>query len=270
MKASIAMTLTMIQVSKQARIMPEHKLSLLCTSDEEISSATSRELIEAQAKEHDLVLCLEPALPDGALKTQRKGISDFVVEAFGVASHAGAAPEEGVNAVHEMAAQVETITRLAAPKLGSTVNVNIIQGGSRTNVIPASCRIEVDVRITTMEEADRIERSMRALKPSLPGATIQVIGGLNRPPMMRDEQMIRTFQQAKAIAAEEIGIELSEGSTGGGSDASFVATLGIPVLDGLGAIGRGAHSADEYIEVESLVERTALLSALNQCWPVGS
>jgi glutamate carboxypeptidase len=189
---------------------------------------------------------------------------------IGVASHAGAAPEEGVNAIHEMAIQVERITRLTTPEEGSTVNVNIIQGGTRTNVIPENCRIEVDVRVATMDEADRIEQSIRALEPSLPGARIQVSGGLNRPPMVRDAQMIHTFQQAKTIAADEIGIQLSEGATGGGSDANFVARLGIPVLDGLGAIGRGAHSADEYVEVESLVERTALISAINLRWPSGS
>jgi glutamate carboxypeptidase len=265
MKASIAMAVTALRALREASRMPAKRISLLCTSDEEMGSHTSREIIIDAAEAHDLVLCLEPALPDGSLKTWRKGTSDYEVRTLGTASHAGAAPELGVNAIHEMLSQLQSIVNLADPGQETTVNVGIISGGTRTNVIPDQCEAKIDVRTKTIAESDRISRHMDSLRPVLAGAEIIVSGGVNRPPMERTPLMIETYQKAVQIGAR-IGLDLSEGGTGGGSDANFVAPFGVPVLDGLGAIGEGAHSKIEYITKRSLLERTALLAALLSDW----
>jgi glutamate carboxypeptidase len=265
MKASAAIALTVIKALHQGVGLPERRISLMFTSDEETGSHTSQELILSQAKEHDLVLCLEPALPDGALKTWRKGIGMFEIEVVGRMAHAGANPAQGVNAIHEIAYQIRQITELADEEAGSTLNIDLIEGGTRTNVIAARARASVDIRVKTEEEQSRVAAGMDNLRPLHPEAQLSVSGEWNRPPMPRTEAMIRTFARAKEIGAG-IGLELTEGGTGGGSDANFVAPLGVPVLDGLGAVGAGAHTEQEYIRTESLPERTALLAALLVEW----
>lgn len=268
MKAGIAMAVVALDTLRRHDRLPGHRVSLLCTSDEETGSHTSRRLIERLALTYDVVLCLEPALPGGALKTARKGVGIFEVETLGRAAHAGVEPEAGVNAVHEMAQQVLRLAALADPGAGSTVNVTVIEGGQRSNVIPDRCRAVVDVRVPTEAERRRLDRAFKALAPATEGAGVRVRGEWNRPPMARTRNVVRAFRQARAIAAQ-LGLDLSEGETGGGSDASLVAPLGVPVLDGLGAIGGGAHSLHEYVEVRSLPQRTALLAALISEWPAG-
>lgn len=265
MKASLAMALTALQALREAGPGLSRQVTLLCTSDEEIGSRTSRPLIERLGAEHQVVLVLEPALPKGALKTERKGVGVYRIEVRGRAAHAGANPEEGVNAVVEMAHQVLRLTALADPDQGTTINVGVVHGGTRSNVVPDLCRARLDVRVRTPEEAARVDAAMRTLSPVLPGASILVEGGLNRPPMPRTPAIAQAFARARAIAAQ-IGISLSEGSTGGASDANFLAALNRPLLDGLGAVGDQAHSEREYVLRRSLSQRAALLAALLSEW----
>jgi glutamate carboxypeptidase len=164
-----------------------------------------------------------------------------------------------------MAQQALEVAALADAEKGTTVNVGVIQGGTRSNVVPETCRARVDIRVETMEEAERLERAFRALQPRTPGASFLVEGGLNRPPMMRTEAIAGAFARARQIASQ-IGLSLQEGGTGGGSDANFVAHLEKPLLDGVGAVGEGAHSDRENVEVRSLVERAALLACLISEW----
>lgn len=265
MKASIAMALTAIEILGQNKKLGKNNVTLLCTSDEETGSRTSKSLIEQMALEHELVICLEPALPGGDLKTWRKGTLAFRVEAIGKAAHAGSNIKDGVNAILEMTRQIPGIIALADENAETTINAGVIQGGTRSNVVPDLCWLKVDVRAKTKGEGDRIEAAMLALEPILDGAEIRVKGGWNRPPMERNEQMLKTFKRAQGIA-NDLGVSVSEGGTGGGSDANFVAALGVPVLDGLGAIGTGAHTKHEQIEIASLAERTALMAALISEW----
>lgn len=265
MKSGVAIALTAIEAVHEASLGSRSRISLLCTSDEETGSRTSRELIEAQARDHELVLCMEPALPDGSLKTWRKGIGDFRVEVSGRAAHAGANPEAGINAIVEMAHVIHRLTGLENPAKGTTVSVGVVGGGTRTNVVPASCFAEVDMRVLEESEMDRLIAAMSSLEPALPGARISFEGSWNRPPMPRTPILAEAFGRAQTIASK-LGLELSEGGTGGGSDANFVAPLGVAVLDGLGAIGDGAHSEREYIQLSSLAPRTALLAALISEW----
>ena len=265
MKASAAIALTAIRALRLDAGLPDRRITLLFNSDEETGSHTSQKLIETQAVEHDLVLCLEPALPDGALKTWRKGIGDFEIEVTGKMAHAGANPADGVNAIHEMAYQIQQVAGLADDEAGSTLNFNLIQGGTRTNVIAANAKASVDIRVLNEDERARIDSGLASLEPRHHKAQVSVSGEWNRPPMPRTEAMIQTFERAREIGSA-IGLELTEGGTGGGSDANFVAPLGIPVLDGLGAIGAGAHTEEEHIRTESLPERTALLAALITDW----
>ncbi len=265
MKASIAMALIAIGASRDAGLLPPARLSMLCTSDEETGSQTSRELIEELARGHSVVFCMEPALSDGSLKTWRKGIINYIVEACGVSAHAGASIEDGVNAIVEMSLQIPEILELQNDEGETTINIGVIEGGTRSNVVPHVCRIQVDVRAKTFTEGERVAEALQQLKTKLPGAEIYVTGGWNRPPMERSPLIGETFEKARSIA-EKVGLRLTEGGTGGGSDANFVAPLGIPILDGLGAIGKGAHSSDERIEKVSLPARTALISALITDW----
>jgi glutamate carboxypeptidase len=265
MKISIAMALTAIEVLQHETRLDSKRISLLVTSDEETGSRTSRELIERLSREYSVVFCLEPALPEGALKTWRKGILAFKIEAHGYPAHAGSEITRGVNAIVEIALQIPDLLRIAEQDEDTTLNVGVIQGGSRSNVVPDRCRTRVDVRALTKTEGDRVIKEIKALKPKLDGASLHVQGGWNRPPMERNDQILNAFRRAQTITSE-LDIELSEGGTGGGSDANFVAALGVPVLDGLGALGRGAHSYDEQIELEPLAQRTALLAALISEW----
>jgi glutamate carboxypeptidase len=263
MKAGIVIALAAIEQAQTSGL--NRPVTLLCTSDEEIGSHTSREHIERLAKESTLVLVLEGGLMDGALKTWRKGVGEFWVRTRGRAAHSGGDHEKGRNAIEEMAHQVIAIQKLTDYSKQTTLNVGMIQGGTVSNVVPEEASIQVDVRVMQPGEWERLESEMSKLKLVLDGTSIEIAGGLNRPPMPFDETMKATFEKAKSIAAQ-IGMDLKAGGTGGASDGNFVAPLGIPVLDGLGAIGEGYHSEREYIFADSLVERAKLVAALLKNW----
>jgi len=263
MKAGIVIALAAIEEAQQSGL--RRPVTLLCTSDEETGSLTSREHIERLAKESELVIVLEGGLVDGSLKTWRKGVGEFWVRTKGRAAHSGGDHEKGRNAIEEMAHQVIAIQKLTDYSKQTTLNVGVIQGGTVSNVVPEEAVIQVDVRVMQPGEWARLESEMNKLQPVLDGTSIEISGGLNRPPMPFDDTMKATFEKARSIAAQ-IGMELGAGGTGGASDANFVAPLGIPVLDGLGAIGEGYHSEREYIFAESLEERLKLVSALLKNW----
>jgi len=210
-------------------------------------------------------MVLEPAMPDGSLKTWRKGVGDFRVKVKGRAAHAGGAHEMGRNAIEEMAYQVLAIQKLTDYGRQTTLNVGLIRGGTVSNVVPEEAEIEVDFRVMQPGEWERLEEQMRNLKPVLDGTSIEVSGSLNRPPMPFNDTMKAAFEKAKSIAAR-IGMDLKASGTGGGSDANFVAPLGIPVLDGLGAVGEGPHSEREFIFADSLFEHSQLVSRLLTDW----
>ena len=263
MKAGIVIALAAIEQAQQSGLV--RPVNLLYTSDEEIGSHTSREYIERLAKESALVLVLEGGLVDGALKTWRKGVGEFRVLTRGRAAHSGGDHEKGRNAIEEMAHQVIAIQKLTDYPKQTTLNVGVIHGGTVSNVVPEEAHIEVDVRIMQPAEWARFESEMTKLESVLDGTSIEISGELNRPPMPFDETMKATFEKARLIAAQ-IGMELKAGGTGGASDANFVAPLGIPVLDGLGAVGEGYHSEREYIFADSLAERTKLIATLLKNW----
>jgi len=263
MKAGIVISLAAIEEAQKQGL--NHSVTLLCTSDEETGSHTSSKLIERLAKESGLVLVLESALVDGSLKTWRKGTGEFFVKAKGRAAHAGGDHEKGRNAIEEMAHQIIAIQKLTDYSKQTTLNVGVIHGGTVSNVVPEEANIKVDVRVMQPGEWERIESEMMKLKPVLDGTSLEIKGDMNRPPMPFDETMKITFEKAKSIASG-IGLELKTGGSGGGSDANFVAPLGIPVLDGMGAVGEGYHSEREYIFADSLDERVKLLSALLLNW----
>jgi len=264
MKAGIVISLAAIEELQNSGGL-NRPVTLLCTSDEEIGSLTSENLIKELARKSELVLVMEAAMLDGSLKTWRKGVGEFWVKVKGRAAHAGGAHEEGRNAIEEMSHQVLAIQRLTNYDRGTTLNVGVLHGGTVSNVVPEEALAQVDVRILQPGEWERIQAEMRALRPVLEGTSLEITGGLNRPPMPFDDGMKSTFEKARSIA-EDIGIELKASGTGGGSDANFVAPLGIPVLDGLGAIGEGLHSEREYIFADSLQKRAKLLAALIRNW----
>jgi glutamate carboxypeptidase len=265
MKGGIVIALSAIAGLREMGVQTCLPVRLLCTSDEETGSHASRSMIETLAAHSALVMVLEPALPGGLVKTARKGVGGFTIRARGRAAHAGADHRKGINAIEEMAHQVIAIQALTDYSLGTTVSVGEIRGGTASNVVPEECRVEVDFRVTHPGEAARLLEVINGLQPRLSGTTLEITGGLNRPPMVRDERMQRTFETAKDIAARQ-GIILQEGSTGGGSDGNFTAALGIPTLDGLGPGGDGGHAAHEHVLLSSLPERAALLAALLSEW----
>ncbi|HZQ35531.1 MAG TPA: M20 family metallopeptidase [Dehalococcoidia bacterium] len=240
---------------------PNRPLWLFFNSDEETGSHSSRGLIEELARGCAHALVYESPLPAGALKTARKGTGRYTVAIEGRAAHAGVEPEKGISAVLEAAHQTIAIHALNAPERGSTLNAGVLHGGTRANVVAAHAEIEVDVRVSRADEAQRIDAALRGLRPVLDGARIDVSGGLHRPPMERSAATAALFARARAIAAE-MGVALGEGATGGGSDGNFTASLGLGTLDGLGPEGRGAHAANEQLLVESLPRRAALSAGL--------
>ena len=204
--------------------------------------------------------CWSPPRPRGPLKTSRKGVGEFQITVRGRSAHAGINPSAGVNAISELARQIPRIEKLARPKRGLTVNVDVIQGGTRVNVIPELAVARVDVRVPTALDREKIERQMRALSPIHPEAKLEITGGVNRPPMER-KMAIALFRQARELG-RQMGLELKEAATGGGSDGNFTAALGIPTLDGLGGTGDGAHARHEHVILSELPQRAALLAAL--------
>jgi glutamate carboxypeptidase len=260
MKASHVMAEFAMRAITELGMELPRPVEVLFTSDEEIGSKNSRALIEARALEAEYVLVLEPPTEEGALKTARKGVGGFTLSVTGKASHAGSQPELGISAIEELAHQVLAIGKLADPEKGTTINTGVISGGTRSNVIAAKAEAQIDVRVWTPDEAERIEGSMKALKTKTPGAELSVTGGFERPPLVRIEAIAELFQRVKRIGSQ-IGLDLEEGSTGGGSDGNFTAALGVPTLDGMGMMGDGAHADHEHILLSHMPPRTALLAA---------
>jgi glutamate carboxypeptidase len=261
MKASLVIVESALAALRDLGAMRPRPVTVLLTSDEEIGSPRSRPIIEAEASGAAYALVMEPPLPDGRLKTARKGVGGFTIEVAGRPAHAGIEPEKGLSAIRELARQVLRIDELARPEQGTTINVGVVQGGTAPNVVAAHATARVDVRVGTLDEARRIEEAFRALGPFTPGTRVEVAGGFNRPPMERSPGVAALFEQARRIG-RTLGLDLAEGATGGASDGNFTAALGVPTLDGLGALGDGAHADDEHILVDSLPERAALLAAL--------
>lgn len=262
MKGGIVNALWAMRALRELELMPDQRVTLLITSDEETGSRASRPLIEAEALEHEVVYVLEAAHPPhAALKTWRKGVGVYTVTIIGKSAHAGAAIDQGINAIEELARQVLAIQALTDSATGTTLNVGVIAGGTRSNVVPEQAWARVDVRVMNEAEAARVDAALRGLKPHLPGAVIQVSGGMNRPPMVRTPVVAALYARAEALAVE-LGFPLSETGTGGGSDGNFTAALGVPTLDGLGVAGDGGHALHEHAILSSLPERAALLAAM--------
>ncbi|MBC7226076.1 MAG: M20 family metallopeptidase [Thermoflexales bacterium] len=264
-KASAAIILTALEGLQALGLPPRYPVTVLFNSDEEVGSPSSRSLIEAEAARARVVFCIEPARPDGALKVWRKGTGRYTVTALGRAAHAGADHEKGINAIEELAHQVLRLQKMTDYGAGTTVNVGRIEGGTRANIVPDRAQVRVDVRVKTMTEWERISAAIEALQPVLPGARLIVEGGMSRPPMEASPVTLEPFRRAQEIAAG-LGFILTADGTGGASDANFTAAMGVPTLDGLGALGDGAHSVDEHVLIPSLAERAALLAALLREW----
>jgi glutamate carboxypeptidase len=261
MKGGLVIALFAVDALSGVRRSPQKRIVFLWTSDEEIGSGTSRALIEREARRSDAVLVLEPASGlDGRVKTGRKGVGEIEIIATGRAAHAGLNPEGGINAIEEIARQIARISRWNQPSRGTTVNAGVIEGGTRTNVIPEKAQVVLDVRAVHAGDMRTLERKFRALRPILPGAKLQIRGGFNRPPMER-KSSAALYAKVRALA-KEMGVTLGEAYVGGGSDGNFTAALGVPTLDGLGAVGEGAHSPDENIVIRALSERAALVACL--------
>ncbi|MDQ3419102.1 MAG: M20 family metallopeptidase [Acidobacteriota bacterium] len=262
MKASIAIALLAVralEVHGQAR----PRIVMLWTTDEEVGSATSRALIESEARESDAVLVAEPSLPGGACKTQRKGCGEFNLKVHGISAHAGIDPRQGASAVHELARLILAVEKLADPDRGVSVNAGVISGGTRPNVIAETAEAAIDVRAPTMADAARLDEQFRKLQVTDPRVKIEVTGGFERPPLERTPGVARLYLQARDVA-RALGRDLGEGGTGGGSDGNFTAALGVPTLDGLGPDGAGAHALHEHVLLADLPWRAAFMAALLQ------
>lgn len=261
MKAGIAIGMLAVRALAAAGRLSGLRVVMLWTADEERGSRSSRGLVEEQARRSDAVFVLEPALPDGAVKTGRKGCGEFELRVRGVAAHAGIDPARGASAIDELAAQIGAVGALRDPARGVTLNVGVVEGGGRPNVVAEHARAVIDARAATREDARRVERGMRALRPVLKGTSLDVSGGFARPPFERTPAVARLYEIARAVAAE-MGRSLGEGATGGGSDGNFTGALGVPTLDGLGAVGGGAHALDEHVVLAELTPRAALVAGL--------
>jgi glutamate carboxypeptidase len=261
MKAGLAFAMEVIAGWNERGGLPR-PVTLLSVSDEEVGSESSLHITGALAKKSAAVLVLEPSLgPGGALKTARKGVGEYKLRVKGVSAHAGLEPEKGANAIHELARQILRIASFAEPEHGLTLSADIIRGGSRVNVVAAEAEADIDLRIARMRDAARIEKKMRSLRPMDPRCRLELLGGLNRPPLERTPAGAKLYASARRIAAE-MGITLDEAAVGGGSDGNFTAGLGIPTLDGLGAVGEGAHAKHECISISAIPWRCALLASL--------
>jgi glutamate carboxypeptidase len=259
MKAGVAMACAALELLMEADLL-HREIILLLNGDEEIGSPASRPITENLARQCSAVYVLEPA-QGLAYKTARKGIGDWHIHVKGVAAHAGVDFEKGANALLELARVIETVSGWTDLKRGLTVSVGAAAGGTKSNVVPDHAQADIDVRIPRLADAARIARKFAALRPDDPRCTLTVTGQINRPPMERSRGGVRLFHKAQTLA-RELGFELNEAATGGGSDGNFTAALGIPTLDGMGAVGEGAHAPHESVFVEHLAPRTALLAAM--------
>jgi glutamate carboxypeptidase len=258
MKAGIVMALAAISTLRELRLA--RPTNLLLNSEEEVGSPVSRAITERLALQSEAVFVLEPAR-GLAYKTARKGVGQYNVQVTGIGAHSGVDFERGHSAVLELAKLVQTISNFTKLERKLTVNCGVIAGGTRSNVVASQAYAELDVRIAKASDAAYVEKLFRSLKVSDPHCKLTITGGINRPPMERKPGTIALFKKARRLAAE-LDFDLDEAATGGGSDGNFTAALGIPTLDGMGAVGDGAHAAHESVVIEHLVPRTALLAAM--------
>jgi len=262
MKAGIVIALEAINALRERNQLPQRPIHFLLTTDEEIGSPFSEALIKEQARHCELVLVMEPATKEGAIKTWRKGGGKYSLTIDGRAAHAGIAPQEGINAIIEFAQQAVDINRLNDLKYGTSVSITLVEGGSAGNVIPAGVRAHIDTRVLTMDAMNRLHAALTSLYPKMPGAKVNCVRERQRPPMERRPEL---FEKAAAIG-DRHGLAIYEGGTGGGSDGNFTAAMGVPTLDGLGAHGDGAHAPHEHIIIDSLPRQAALIAALLMEW----
>jgi len=261
MKSGVAIASFAMRALSELGRGTRRAVTMLMTCDEETGSHFSREIIEDEARGAVAALVLEPPIPGGIVKTGRKGVGEFELVAYGRPAHAGNDPRAGINAITELAHHVLAIDALSDYERGTTLNVGVVRGGVLSNVVPAEARASIDMRFQTEEEGARITEALSALRPVLDGSRLEVKGGVNRPPLVRTSEIGVLFELARKLAAE-IGFELKEGSVGGGSDGNFIAALGVPVLDGLGVDGAGAHAEHEHIIVSDIPRRAALIARL--------
>ncbi len=262
MKAGVAFCIFAARALRELDLPVARKLVMQLNADEEVGSDSSRPITEAEAQKSLAVLVLEPANgPDGKLKTGRKGVGDFVLKVHGKPSHAGLDFEAGASAILELARQIDKIAGFTDLKRGITVSPGLISGGTRTNVVAAEASCEFDFRVLRAKDGPVVEKKFRALRPFDKRCTLELTGGLNRPPLERTAGVVALFRKAQAIS-KAMGIPLDESTVGGGSDGNFTAGLGIPTLDGLGPVGEGAHAAHESIVVNRMADRTALITEL--------
>jgi len=262
MKSGIALMAAAIEALKTWHGDLPRPVTVFLVSDEEVGSDSSRVITEILAKKSAAALVCEPSYgPRGAVKTARKGVGEYLLKVKGQASHAGLDFEKGQSAIVELVAQIRKISGFVDRKRGLTLNVGTIQGGTRVNVVPAEARAAIDVRIARLKDATGIDRKLRGLKPVNRKCKLEISGGINRPPMERTKSIAELYKQAVAIA-KDLGWKLEEAAVGGGSDGNFTAALGIPTLDGLGAVGEGAHSLHESVDVSTIPRQAALLASL--------
>ncbi|CAN5669635.1 M20 family metallopeptidase [soil metagenome] len=260
MKANCVLMLEVLRAFSGFNLQPKKPLTILLDCDEEIGSPTGRELVEREARRAEFCLVCEPSA-NGKVKTGRKGTGMFTLKTHGVPAHAGLEPEKGASAILEISKQIEKLHGLNNFEIGTTVNVCIVQGGTATNVIPEHAECSIDVRFNLLTEAERIENEIKNLKSFDKRVKIEILGAVNRPPMKRTEKVINLYEKARKIA-ETFDYELGETQVGGASDGNFVGALGVPVLDGLGVSGSGAHTLEEYILIDDIPKRAALLALL--------
>jgi glutamate carboxypeptidase len=260
MKSGIVLMLEALRFFAESGERPVRPVTILLSCDEEVGSFTGRELVEREARNADACLVFEPSAA-GKVKTGRKGTGMFTVKTWGVPAHAGLEPERGASAILELARQIQNIQTFGDESVGTTVNVCTMRGGTTSNVIPEHAECTVDVRFTSASEAERLEKQMMGIHSFDDRVKVLITGGINRPPLERTEAVASLFERANRIATE-FGYELGETQVGGASDGNFVAALGVPVLDGLGIAGDGAHRLDEHILVDDVAKRATLVTSL--------
>ena len=260
MKANVVLMFEALRFFAVTGTRPTRPITILLSCDEEVGSFTGRPLIECEAAKAAYCLVFEPSA-DGRVKTGRKGTSMYKMRAHGVPAHAGLEPEKGANAIVELAGQIEQIHAIANQDIGTTVNVTTIHGGTASNVIPEHSECEIDVRFSKMAEADRVDMELRSLGAFNSRVSLELLGGINRPPLERTAAVVAFYEKARDVAAS-FGYELGETQVGGASDGNFVAALGVPTLDGLGIAGAGAHMLTEHILVSDVAKRATLVTAL--------
>ena len=260
MKANIVLMLEALRFFAERDLIPVRPITILLSCDEEVGSYTGRELVEREANKSKFCCVFEPSA-GGRIKTGRKGTGMFTIKAHGIPAHAGLEPEKGVSAILEISRQIEKLHALNNVSVGTTVNVCTVKGGTTTNVIPEHAECTVDVRFSTMEEAERIDVAIRELVPVDIHVHLHISGGINRPPMERTDAVAALYEKARGLA-NSFGYEVGETQVGGASDGNFVGALGIPVLDGLGTAGDGAHTLNEHILLSDIAQRATLVTLL--------